>query len=81
MTLLRISWAVLLLLVSGCTPDLTMRHPETGQIAICHAPQWLPLHRSMYDLTPCEDEYKAKGYVRDQNAPGSPPDLSKKFRP
>jgi hypothetical protein len=80
MKLLAIGAAVLLFSI-GCTPDLTMRHPETGQIAICHAPQWLPLERSMYDLTPCEDEYKAKGYERDQNAPGSPPDLSKKFRP
>ena len=76
-----ITMTLLVFLLSGCMPDLTLRHPETGQTVVCHAPAWLPFHRSLYDLTPCEQEYKAKGYVRDKNAPASPPDFSEKFRP
>jgi len=76
-----ITTAILVVLVSSCTPDLTLHHPETGQTVVCHAPEWLPLHRSLYDITPCEEEYKAKGFVRDKNAAASPPDFSEKFRP
>ncbi len=60
---------LLLLILAGCSSSTTtLRHPETGQIAICSYSGWgwlgAPMAASAY--SDCKTKWEQQGYVKEK---------------
>ena len=65
---MRYLWILLLPLLTGCSSSsTTLRHPVTGQVALCSYSGWgwlgAPMAASAY--SDCKTKWQAEGYVKE----------------